>query len=122
MDRVKCSSYRIMIRDVIVQRIHSALRGLQIQRSAQSNVTYDLFIVVDLGGLQHRKYLVKLSEEKCSARSECGRTYKAKGVQFERRVTRDSWETGRSLLPVLSGSYELMFDQDTNLLHSITHL
>ncbi|KAI4808425.1 hypothetical protein KUCAC02_000485 [Chaenocephalus aceratus] len=66
----------------------------QIQRSAQSNVTYDLFIVVDLGGLQHRKYLVKLSEEKCSARSECGRT----------------------------GSYELMFDQDTNLLHSITHL
>lgn len=94
----------------------------QIQRSAQSNVTYDLFIVVDLGGLQHRKYLVKLSEEKCSGRSKCGRTYKAKGVQFERRFTRDSWETGRRLLPVLSGCYELMFDQDTNLLHSITHL
>ncbi|KAF3837119.1 hypothetical protein F7725_004583 [Dissostichus mawsoni] len=94
----------------------------QIQRSAQSNVTYDLFIVVDLGGLQHRKYLVKLSEEKCSRRSKCGRTYKAKGVQFERLFTRDSWETGRRLLPVLSGCYELMFDQDTNLLHSITHL
>ncbi|XP_041635888.1 epididymis-specific alpha-mannosidase isoform X2 [Cheilinus undulatus] len=94
----------------------------QIQRSAMSNDTYDLFIVVELGGLQHRKYLIKFSEKKCSRRSKCGWTYEAKAVQFERRFTDDSLETGRRLLPVLSECYKLMFDQDTNLLHSITYL
>ncbi len=95
---------------------------LQIQRSEQSNVTYDLFVMVELGGLQHRKYLIKFSERQCSGRSKCGRTYQAKGVLFERRNIRDSLKTGRRLLPVLNECYKLMFDQDTNLLHSITYL
>ncbi|XP_034712444.1 epididymis-specific alpha-mannosidase [Etheostoma cragini] len=94
----------------------------QIQKSAHSNVTYDLFIMVELGGLQHRKYLIKLSEKLCSGRSKCGRTYKAKGVLFERRNVRDWLKTGRRLLPVLNECYKLMFDQDTNLLHSITNI
>ncbi|XP_049923624.1 epididymis-specific alpha-mannosidase [Epinephelus moara] len=94
----------------------------QIQRSAQSNVTYDLFIVVELGGLQHRKYLIKFSDRKCSHRFKCGSTYEAKGVLFERRNIRDSATAGRRLLPVLSDCYKLMFDQDRNLLHSITYL
>uniref|UniRef100_A0A665WKZ5 Alpha-mannosidase n=1 Tax=Echeneis naucrates TaxID=173247 RepID=A0A665WKZ5_ECHNA len=93
----------------------------QIQRSAQSNVTYDLFIMVDLGGLQHRIYLIQLSEKPCSSRSKCGWTYEAKGVQFERRNIQDWTKTGRRLLPVLNECYKLMFDQDTNLLHSITY-
>lgn len=95
---------------------------LQIQRSAESNATYDLFIVVELGGLQHRKYLIKFSEKPCSGRSKCGWTYEAKGVRFERRNVRDGLRAGRRLLPVLNDCYKLMFDQDTNLLHSITHL
>ncbi|XP_078132141.1 epididymis-specific alpha-mannosidase [Sander vitreus] len=94
----------------------------QIQKSAHSNVTYDLFIMVELGGLQHRKYLIKFSEKLCSGRSKCGQTYKAKGVLFERRNIRDWLKTGRRLLPVLNECYKLMFDQDTNLLHSITNL
>ncbi|XP_039997402.1 epididymis-specific alpha-mannosidase isoform X2 [Xiphias gladius] len=95
----------------------------QIQRSAQSNVTYDLFIVVDLGGLQHRKYLIKFPDKPCCARrSKCGWTYEAKGVLFERRHVQDWTKPGRRLLPVLSECYKLMFDQDTNLLHSITYL
>lgn len=94
----------------------------QIQRSALSNVTYDLFIMVNIGGLQHRKYLIKFSEKPCNGRSKCGRTYKAKGVVFERRSIRDWTKTGRRLLPVLNECYKLMFDQDTNLLHSITYL
>uniref|UniRef100_A0A4W6CRT5 alpha-mannosidase n=1 Tax=Lates calcarifer TaxID=8187 RepID=A0A4W6CRT5_LATCA len=94
----------------------------QIQRSAQSNVTYDLFIVVDLGGLQHRKYSFKFSDNPCSGRSKYSRTYKAKGVLFERRRVQDRARTGRKLLPVLNECYKLMFDQDTNLLHSITYL
>ncbi|XP_029310371.1 LOW QUALITY PROTEIN: epididymis-specific alpha-mannosidase-like [Cottoperca gobio] len=94
----------------------------QIQRSAQSNVTYDLFIVVKLGGLQHRKYLIKFSEKPCSRRCKYDWTYQAKGVQFERLNIRDWLKTGRRLLPVLNECYKLMFDQDTNLLHSITYL
>ncbi|XP_019116863.2 epididymis-specific alpha-mannosidase isoform X2 [Larimichthys crocea] len=94
----------------------------QIQRSARSNSTHDLFIVVKLGGLQHRKYLIKFSEKKCSGRSKCVRTYQARGVLFERRNVRDWLRTGRRLLPVLNECYKLMFDQDTNLLHSITYL
>ncbi|XP_038586701.1 epididymis-specific alpha-mannosidase [Micropterus salmoides] len=94
----------------------------QIQRSAQSNVAYDLFIMVQLGGLQHRKYLIKTSEAQCSGRPKCGWTYKAKGVQFERRNISKWTNTGKRLLPVLNGCYKLMFDQDTNLLHSITYL
>ncbi|TKS92921.1 Epididymis-specific alpha-mannosidase [Collichthys lucidus] len=94
----------------------------QIQRSARSNSTHNLFIVVKLGGLQHRKYLIKFSEKKCSGRSKCVRTYRARGVSFERRNVRDWLRTGRRLLPVLNECYKLMFDQDTNLLHSITYL
>lgn len=95
---------------------------LQTQKSAQSNVTFDLFMVVDLGGLQHRKYLIKFSDKPCCGRSKCNWTYEAKGVLFERRRVRDWTNTGRRLLPVLNECYKLMFDQDTNLLHSITHL
>ncbi|KAK2863076.1 hypothetical protein Q5P01_002609 [Channa striata] len=94
----------------------------QIQRSAQSNVTNDLFIVVELGGLQHRKYLIRFSQTPCSGSSKCTGTYKTKGVLFERRNVKDWRKTGRRLLPVLSDCYKLMFDQDTNLLHSITYL
>uniref|UniRef100_A0A7N6A054 Alpha-mannosidase n=1 Tax=Anabas testudineus TaxID=64144 RepID=A0A7N6A054_ANATE len=94
----------------------------QIQRSAQSNVTNDLFIMVELGGLQQRNYLIKFSEKHCSQRPKCMWTYEAKGVLFERRNIQAWRKTGRRLLPVLSGCYKLMFDQDTNLLHSITHL
>uniref|UniRef100_A0A7N8X3H4 Alpha-mannosidase n=1 Tax=Mastacembelus armatus TaxID=205130 RepID=A0A7N8X3H4_9TELE len=94
----------------------------QIQRSAHSNGTYDLFIMVELGGLQHRKYLIKFSETSCSGSAKCSWTYEAKRVLFERRSSRYRTRTGRRLLPVLNECYKLMFDQDTNLLHSITYL
>ncbi|KAM9426106.1 epididymis-specific alpha-mannosidase isoform 2-T2 [Pholidichthys leucotaenia] len=91
----------------------------QIQRSAQSNNTYDLFMMVELGGLQYRQYLIKFSGTSGSTKSGA---YEAKGVWFERIRVKDWVKTGRRLLPVLSGCYRLMFDEDTNLLHSITHL
>ncbi|XP_061525257.1 epididymis-specific alpha-mannosidase isoform X1 [Phycodurus eques] len=94
----------------------------QIQRSAASNVTYDLFILAELGGLQHRKYLMKFSEKPCPWRPKCGGAFEARAVPFERRSVRDWRKVGRRLLPVLSDCYKLMIDQDTNLLHSITHL
>jgi len=94
----------------------------QIQRSAQSNVTYDLFVVVTLGGLQHREYLIRLSGTPCPAKTSCGATYAAEAVAFPTRVpgSRRRREAGRRLLPVLNDCYTLMLDLDTNLLHSIT--
>lgn len=94
----------------------------QIQPSAQSNVSYDLFVMAELGGLQHRKYLIRFSETPCSTKSTCGHAYEAKRVSFERLQVKDRTKTGRRLLPVLNECYKLMFDQDTNLLHSITYL
>uniref|UniRef100_A0A8C5B743 Alpha-mannosidase n=1 Tax=Gadus morhua TaxID=8049 RepID=A0A8C5B743_GADMO len=92
----------------------------QIQRSAQPALTYDLFVVVTLGGLQHRKYLLRLSRTPCGPGSSCGATYAPAGVRFEARGPGPAQETGRRLLPVLNDCHTLMFDQDTNLLHSIT--
>ncbi|XP_075884483.1 epididymis-specific alpha-mannosidase [Nelusetta ayraudi] len=94
----------------------------QIQPSAHSNTSFDLFVVVELGGLQTRKYLIKLRDKQCSGQPNCSWTYQARGVLFERRSVRDWLRTGRRLLPVLNDCYKLMFDQDTNLLHSITYL
>lgn len=85
-------------------------------------MTNDLLIVIKLAGLQHRKYLIQFSEEPCSERLKCSWTYEAEGVSFERRSIQDQRRTGGKLVPVVSECYKLMFDQDTNLLHSITYL
>lgn len=92
----------------------------QIQSSAESNATYDLFIAVELGGLQHRKYLIRFSERPCSEVSKDSLTYEAKRVTFEKLSVKERRKTGRRLLPVINECYEVMFDQDTNQLHSIT--
>ncbi|KAM9406881.1 epididymis-specific alpha-mannosidase [Salvelinus alpinus] len=89
----------------------------QTQSSADSNTTYDLFIVVDLGGLQHRKYLIKFSEK---PGKEGSLTHHAWVVSFKRLNVSQELKTGRRLLPVLNECYKIMLDQDTNLLHSIT--
>ncbi|KAG9345484.1 hypothetical protein JZ751_008628 [Albula glossodonta] len=94
----------------------------QIQRSAESISTYDLFIVVSLGGLQHKQYLIKFAKSPCKEPASCRATYPAKVVKFERQRVDPSKRTARRLLPILSECYKLMLDQDTNLLHSITDM
>ncbi|TSL40971.1 Epididymis-specific alpha-mannosidase [Bagarius yarrelli] len=91
----------------------------QIQPSAESPDDYDLFIVVELGGLQYRKYLIQFPQSKCNIGSSCGLTYAASVVKFKRRNISEWKKTGRLLLPVLNDCYVLLFDQETNLLHSI---
>ncbi|XP_076145488.1 epididymis-specific alpha-mannosidase [Alosa pseudoharengus] len=89
----------------------------QIQKKANSTSEYDLFIVAELGGLQFRKYLVKFSA--CVGSTRCGRTYKVRTVKFDRQNVNQWRRTGRKLLPIFSDCYKLLFDQETNLLHSI---
>uniref|UniRef100_A0AAV2KPC7 Alpha-mannosidase n=1 Tax=Knipowitschia caucasica TaxID=637954 RepID=A0AAV2KPC7_KNICA len=93
----------------------------QIQPAAYSNTTFDLFILVELGGLQHRKYTIQFSEKGGSVAGDRGGTYKARKVSFDRKSVQDWTKTGRRLLPVINECYKLMFDQDTNLLHSVTY-
>ncbi|KAJ8262112.1 hypothetical protein GJAV_G00162360 [Gymnothorax javanicus] len=88
----------------------------QIQRSPESNATYDLFIMVSLGGLQHRQYKIKFTD------SLHEKAYTAKVVLFKRQRLNPSKNTGHRLHPVLNDCYKLMFDLDTNLLHSIEDL
>ncbi|XP_063042689.1 epididymis-specific alpha-mannosidase [Engraulis encrasicolus] len=92
----------------------------QIQLRAGSTSEYDLFILAELGGLQFRKYLVKFSSSCTAGSTACGMTYAARTVKFGRRSIKQWRRPGRKLLPVLSDCYKLLFDQETNLLHSIT--
>lgn len=92
----------------------------QIQPSMESSTVYDLFFVVELGGLQYRKYTVQFPQSPCDTGSACGATHVAKVVKFNKTNVRQWKKTGRKLLPVLNECYKLMFDQETNLLHSIT--
>ncbi|XP_030634992.1 epididymis-specific alpha-mannosidase [Chanos chanos] len=94
----------------------------QIQPSAEISSTYDLFIMVELGGLQYRKYLIKFPQSECrnlTVGSMCGLTHLARVVPFERKNVRQWKKTGRMLLPVINECYKLLFDQETNMLHSI---
>lgn len=91
----------------------------QIQTSVESADDYDLFIVVELGGLQYRKYSIQFPQSKCDIGTTCGLTYIARVVNFKRRNVSEWKKRGRSLLPVLNDCYVLLFDQETNLLHSI---
>lgn len=88
----------------------------QIQRAAESATAYDLFIVVSLGGLQHRRYFIRQWASPS--------THAARTVTFQRQSVsgRPPKSTGRRLLPVMNQCYKLMVDQDTNLLHSVTDL
>uniref|UniRef100_A0A8C1FXU6 Alpha-mannosidase n=1 Tax=Cyprinus carpio TaxID=7962 RepID=A0A8C1FXU6_CYPCA len=92
----------------------------QIQQSMESSTVYDLFFVVELGGLQYRKYIVQFPQSHCDTGSACGATHVARVVKFTKKNVSQWKRTGRKLLPVLNECYKLMFDQETNLLHSIT--
>nr|XP_023692209.1 epididymis-specific alpha-mannosidase isoform X1 [Paramormyrops kingsleyae] len=92
----------------------------QIQQAAESVSTYDLFIVVSLSGLQHRRYFIRPSASPSGHDS----AHAARTVTFQRQSVsgRPPKTTGRRLLPVMNECYKLMVDQDTNLLHSVTDL
>ena len=109
---------RLKLLSLIINLMAYAFIHPQIQEKANSTSEYDLFIVAELGGLQFRKYLIKFSS--CPGSTRCGMTYTAKLVKFGRRNINQWRRTGRKLLPIFSDCHKLLFDQETNLLHSIT--
>ncbi|XP_074848559.1 epididymis-specific alpha-mannosidase isoform X2 [Carettochelys insculpta] len=85
----------------------------QIQSSAESPSTYDLYILVTLSGLSHRRYIIKSSAEKESV-------FFARSVKYGRKVIKGSARHSGHLIPVLNDCYTVMLEQDTHLMHSIT--
>ncbi|KAJ8382169.1 hypothetical protein SKAU_G00029470 [Synaphobranchus kaupii] len=66
----------------------------QIQRSPGSNTTYDLFIVVSIGGLQHRQYTIKFTESPRRGTTTQNLLHSIKDMKTKRtvRVTQDFGE------------------------------
>lgn len=87
--------------------------NIQVQSSVESHSTYDLYILVAISGLSYRKYSIKALNGKQSA--FIGRSVKYK----QKDVTRADKE-GQQLLPVVNNCYQVLLDQNTNLMHSIT--
>ncbi|NWH78465.1 MA2B2 mannosidase, partial [Piaya cayana] len=85
----------------------------QVQSSVESNSTYDLYILVSISGLSYRKYSVKPSHDKQSA-------FVGKSVKYKRKDITYAGQQSQQLLPVINNCYQILFDQNTNLMHSIT--
>ncbi|KFP79960.1 Epididymis-specific alpha-mannosidase, partial [Acanthisitta chloris] len=85
----------------------------QVQSSVESQSTYDLYILVAINGLSYRKYSVKPLPGKQAA-------FIARSVKYKRRDTTRADQQSHQLFPVVNSCYQVLFDQNTNLMHSIT--
>lgn len=85
----------------------------QVQSSVESQSTYDLYILVAISGLSYRKYSIKPLNGKQSA-------FIGRSIKYERRDLTRADQQGRQLFPVVNNCYQIVFDQNTNLMHSIT--
>ncbi|NWU89835.1 MA2B2 mannosidase, partial [Upupa epops] len=85
----------------------------QVQSSAESPSTYDLYILVTISGLSYRKYSVKPLNDEHS--TSVGRL-----IKHKRKHITHADQRSQQLLPVVNNCYQILFDQNTNLMHSIT--
>ncbi|XP_063257655.1 epididymis-specific alpha-mannosidase isoform X1 [Prinia subflava] len=85
----------------------------QVQSSVESQSTYDLYILVAISGLSYRKYSIKPLEGEQSA-------FIGSSVKYKRRDLTRAAQRRRRLFPVVNNCYQIVFDQNTNLMHSIT--
>ncbi|NXQ38872.1 MA2B2 mannosidase, partial [Catharus fuscescens] len=85
----------------------------QVQSSVESQSTYDLYILVTISGLSYRKYSIKPQDGRQSA-------FIGSSVKYKRRDLTRADQQSRQLFPVVNNCYQIVFDQNTNLMHSIT--
>ncbi|KFV97436.1 Epididymis-specific alpha-mannosidase, partial [Eurypyga helias] len=85
----------------------------QVQSSAESHSTYDLYILVAISGLSYRKYSVKPLNGEQSA-------FIGRSVRYKRQDVTRADKQSQQLLPVVNNCYQVLFDQNTNLMYSIT--
>lgn len=87
--------------------------NVQVQSSLESQSTYDLYILVSISGLSYRKYSIKPVDGKQSA-------FIGSSVKYKRRDLTRAGQQSQQLFPVVNNCYQIVFDQNTNLMHSIT--
>ncbi|NXI33780.1 MA2B2 mannosidase, partial [Sterrhoptilus dennistouni] len=85
----------------------------QVQSSLESQSTYDLYILVSISGLSYRRYSIKPVDGKQSA-------FIGSSVKYKRRDLTRAGQQSQQLFPVVNNCYQIVFDQNTNLMHSIT--
>ncbi|RLW09175.1 hypothetical protein DV515_00002953 [Chloebia gouldiae] len=85
----------------------------QVQSSVESPSTYDLYILVAISGLSYRKYSIKPLDGKQSA-------FIGSSIKYKRRNLTRAGQQSQQLFPVVNSCYQIVFDQNTNLMHSIT--
>uniref|UniRef100_A0A8B9SXJ0 Alpha-mannosidase n=1 Tax=Anas platyrhynchos TaxID=8839 RepID=A0A8B9SXJ0_ANAPL len=80
----------------------------QIQSSAESHSTYDLYILVEISGLSCKKYIVKPSNGKRSV-------FIGKSVKYQRKDATRGVQQSPDLLPVVNDCYQIIItDRETN--------
>lgn len=78
---------------------------------------YDLLILTTIPGLSYRHYQVRRTlEDQAGTRLVAPR---ANTLKFSLKLRNQTSQEGKHLVPVTNDCYTLLFDQDTNLLHSI---
>lgn len=92
---------------------HFLYANVQVQSSVESQSTYDLYILVAISGLSYRKYSIKPLDGKHPA-------FIGSSIKYKRRDLTHADQQGQRLFPVVNNCYQIMFDQNTNLMHSIT--
>ncbi|NWT27505.1 MA2B2 mannosidase, partial [Cardinalis cardinalis] len=85
----------------------------QVQSSVESQSTYDLYILVAISGLSYRKYSIKPLDGQQAA-------FVGTSVKYKRRDLARAGQQRQQLFPVVNSCYQIVFDQNTNLMHSIT--
>ncbi|XP_051020798.1 epididymis-specific alpha-mannosidase [Acomys russatus] len=90
----------------------------QIQNSTKAPSTYDLLILTTIPGLSYRLYKVRRTS---GDQAGTGKPVipMARTLKFSRKLRNQTSQGGKLLVPVTNDCYTLLFDQDTNLLHSI---
>lgn len=90
----------------------------QIQNSTKDPSAYDLLILTTIPGLSYRHYKVRRTRGDQAGTRELV-TPRADTLKFSRKLRNQTSQEGKLLVPVTNDCYTLLFDQDTNMLHSI---
>ncbi|XP_051894984.1 epididymis-specific alpha-mannosidase isoform X2 [Pristis pectinata] len=114
------------VREMYMDHLLQGMTAVKlIQKSAGSNSTFDLYVLVRLDALSYRRYLVKPKKSTCTKGQDgqCSReptSYRGREIAFDRKLVGKSKNRGLRLLPLMNECYLLLLNEDTNLLHSIT--
>ncbi|XP_049996810.1 epididymis-specific alpha-mannosidase [Alexandromys fortis] len=88
----------------------------QIQNSTKDPSAYDLLILATIPGLSYRHYKVRRTR---GDQADTHAAPMASTLKYSLKLRNQTSQGGRFLVPVTNDCYTLLFDQETNMLHSI---